>query len=79
VVDGEVTYVSADLLEDERDGSPYFEARVAIDPASLAEHPDIALSPGMPVEVAIRVGERRAGDYLLEPILRHMSRAFREE
>ena len=33
VLDGEVTYVSADLLEDERDGAPYFDARVSLDPA----------------------------------------------
>ena len=32
-IDGEVIYVSADLLEDERDGSTYFEARVSLDPA----------------------------------------------
>lgn len=79
VVDGEVIYVSADLLEDERDGTSYFEARVALDPASLAEHPEVALTAGMPVEVAIQIGERRAGDYILEPVLRHFRRAFREE
>ncbi len=79
VVDGEVIYVSADLLENERDGSSFFEARVSLDPASVAAYPDVTLSAGMPVEVAIQIGERRAGDYLLEPILRHLNRAFREE
>jgi HlyD family secretion protein len=79
VVDGEVIYVSADVLEDERDGASYYEARVALDPDSLAKHPGVTLSAGMPVEVAIQIGERRAGDYVLEPILRHFARAFREE
>lgn len=78
-IDGEVTYVSADLLEEPRDGSRYFEARVVLDPAALEQHPDVALTAGMPVEVAIQTGERRAGDYLLEPILRHLRRAMRDE
>jgi HlyD family secretion protein len=79
VVDGEVIHVSADMLEDERDGTAYFIARVEIDPDDLASYPGVTLSAGMPVEVAIRTGERRAGDYLLEPIMRHFHRAMREE
>lgn len=79
VVDGSVTFVSADLLEDERDGTPYFEARIAIDPDSLAMHKEVSLVSGMPVEVAIQIGERRAGEYLLEPFFRHIRRAFNEE
>lgn len=78
-VEGRVSYVSADLLEEPRDGTRYFEARVTLDPAALQERPEIAVTAGMPVEVAIRTGERRAGDYLLEPILRHLRRAMRDE
>jgi HlyD family secretion protein len=78
-IDGEVIYVSADLLEDERDGSAYFDARVSLDPADLEAYRDVSLTAGMPVEVAIQTGERRAGDYFLEPILRHFGRALREE
>lgn len=78
-IDGKVTYVSADLLEDPRDGSRYFEARVTLDAAGLERNPDIALTAGMPVEVAIQTGERRAGDYMLEPILRHLRKAMRDE
>lgn len=79
VVDGEVSYVSADLLTDPLDGSNYFEARVTIGPEDLDGLGDAALVAGMPVEISIRTGERRAGEYLLEPLLRHMRRAFREE
>ena len=78
-IDGRVIYVSADLLEDARDGTSYFEARVALDAADLERNPDIALTTGMPVEVAIQTGERRAGDYVLEPILRHLRKAMRDE
>ncbi len=79
VVDGEVIFVSADLREDERDGSFYFDARVSLDPAGVRALPEVSLTAGMPVEVAIQTGERRAGDYFLEPLLRHFGRALREE
>ena len=79
VLDGEVTYVSADLLTDTRDGSAYFDARVSLDRAGLKDRPDVTLSSGMPVEVAIQTGERRAGDYFVEPIMRRFGRAMREE
>lgn len=78
-LDGKVTYVSADILEEPRDGSRYFEARVALDAAALEKHPEVTLTAGMPVEVAIQTGERRAGDYMLEPILRHLRKAMRDE
>lgn len=79
MVDGEVSYVSADLLTDPMDGSNYFEARVTLDAEEVANLQDAELVPGMPVEVSIRIGERRAGEYLLEPLLRHLRKAFREE
>lgn len=78
-ISGTVAYLSADLLEDPRDGSRYFEARIEIDRTAMAENADYALAVGMPVEVAIQTGERRAGDYLLEPIFRHLRRAMRDE
>lgn len=79
VVDGEVTYVSADLLTDPQDGTNYFEARASIHPDAMTDLDGAELVAGMPVEVSILTGERRAGEYLLEPLLRHMGRAFREE
>lgn len=79
VVMGEVTYVSADMLQDERDGTAYFDARVTIDPASLATLPGITLTAGMPVEVAIQTGERRAGEYILSPLLRRIGNSLHEE
>ncbi|MFT3972730.1 MAG: HlyD family type I secretion periplasmic adaptor subunit [Amaricoccus sp.] len=78
-VEGEVIYVSADVLTDERDGSEYYDAKVSLDTGTLKGLDHVTLTPGMPVEVAIRTGERRAADYFLEPILRHFGRALREE
>lgn len=79
LIPGRVSYVSADLLQDPDTNTPYFEVRVALDADRLAQLDDLVVTAGMPVEVTLTIGERRAGDYLLEPILRHFRRAFREE
>lgn len=78
-VTGTLSYVSADLLQDPQTGTSYFEARVTLDPDSIADMNGKILTAGMPVEVTLSMGARRAGDYLLEPILRHLRRTFREE
>ena len=70
--------IMADALTDEA-GEAYFEARVTVDPAAVADLPGIALLPGMPVEVTLTIGERRAGAYFVEPLLRRFGRALREE
>ena len=40
---------------------------------------DLALSPGMPVEVYIRTGERSPLSYLAKPLMDYFSRSLREE
>lgn len=78
IVPGTVSYVSADALVDDA-GEQYFEARVVLDKDAVADLHDVALLAGMPVEVSLTIGERRAGDYFVEPLLRRFGRAFREE
>lgn len=75
---GSVTQVSADLFHDDRTGQPYYQARVALDPASL-EHLPGPLVPGMQADVLITTGERTALDYLIEPLSRAMARGMREK
>src|SRR5690606_23065865 len=65
VIEGTVVHVSADQLIDERTGDSYFDARVELDPDSLASVNRVELYPGMPAEVIIVTGERRAIDYFL--------------
>lgn len=79
LVNGTLSFVSPDILEDPATQTPYFEARVALDVGDLAELTDTPISAGMPVEVTLVIGTRRAGDYLVEPFMRHFRRAFREE
>ncbi len=74
-----LTAISADLLTDEASGQRYYLARVELvvdDAASAAELAE--LHPGMQAEVMIVTGARSALDYLLEPLLLSLNRAFRE-
>lgn len=78
-VDGRVRMVSADRLQDNRTGEPFFLARVAVDREALAALPHVQLYPGMPTEVLILTGARTALDYMLSPITGSFVRAFRED
>ena len=74
-----LTSISADLLTDQASGQSYYLARVELvveDAAAAAEL--AALHPGMQAEVMIVTGARTALDYLLEPLVLSLNRAFRE-
>jgi multidrug efflux pump subunit AcrA (membrane-fusion protein) len=78
-LDAEVIRVSADRMVDQHTGQPYFDARVAIDPAALEQLPDVQLQPGMPADVMIVTGRRTALEYVVNPLTNSLNRAFREE
>jgi HlyD family secretion protein/epimerase transport system membrane fusion protein len=75
-VEGVVREVSADRLEDPATHQPYYLARVAVPPAALPA--GVALTAGMPAEVAIVTGERTLLDYLVRPVADAMRRGLRE-
>ena len=86
-VDGKVVYVSADAVTENdprraiAQGSVggTFIVRVSLDQSDLkTKVPGFVSTPGMPVEVYIRTGERTFFHYLLQPIINSFSRAFRE-
>ena len=79
VIQGQVIHVSADQISDPRTGEPYFVSRVRIDAESLAAIDGVKMQPGMPAEVMIVTGERRAIDYFIAPLSDRMRRAFREQ
>ena len=79
MITGTVTNFSADRLVDERTGTPYFVANVAVDRSSLKDYPQAHIVPGMPVEVAIDTGQRTALEYLIEPITDVFRRGMREK
>lgn len=79
-IEGEVTYVSADMLTDPRNGETYFLSRITPSPRSLLRSKkQVTITPGMPAEVMIAIGERRAFEYFLTPLKERMTHAFREE
>lgn len=82
-IDGEVIYVSADQVIDERQGPGgvgYYIAKVSIDQKDIDKiNYDIQLFPGMPVEVFIVKGERTFLQYMLSPIVDSFHKAFKEK
>lgn len=78
-LNGKVLQVSPDLILDERSDQSYFAARIGFDSEELAKLEKVHLSPGMPIEVFIRAGERSMLDYMIQPITDSLRRAFRED
>lgn len=75
---GSVTMVTADALTEPRSGKSFYKAEI-----DLQQTPELAsyvasLQPGMPVEIFIETGQRTFGDYLLQPLMVRMHRAFKE-
>ena len=78
-IDGIVSSVSADRLQDPASHQLYYLAREAVD-REVMEHlgPHVALVPGMPAEVLIVRRSRTMMRYLIEPFRDAFRRSFRE-
>jgi HlyD family type I secretion membrane fusion protein len=76
---GEVVYVSADSLIDERSGTTYFVSRVQVSEDEVKRLQGRELQPGMMTEVFIRTGERTMADYLTKPLRDSFRKAWLEE
>jgi HlyD family type I secretion membrane fusion protein len=78
-VDGVVMSVSADRLNDERTGAPYYLAKIELT-GDLKEALDGApLRAGMPAEVMIRTGSRTVLEYAFRPLTASLDRSFRSK
>lgn len=78
MVEGRVTYVSADRLLDRITNTPYYEFHVDVTKEALRDAGNLKLQAGMPAELFVSTGERTAMDYLLDPFVTYVRRAFRE-
>jgi HlyD family secretion protein len=76
---GEVTWVAADVTVNEQSRQQYYRAYILIDREQLAQLPNIFLTPGMPVEAHVQIGERSFFRYITQPIRDSFHRAFREQ
>ncbi|MFP4129338.1 MAG: HlyD family type I secretion periplasmic adaptor subunit, partial [Halorhodospira sp.] len=81
VIQGEVTFLSADRIEPEQDDEqPYYEVKVEVSDEELAKLGDRAeLRPGMPADLMINTGERTPLAYLAKPLTDAIARSFRED
>lgn len=77
-IDGEVLRISPDAVLDETTRTSYYRAEVTLPPEEMDKLGDLALIPGMPVEVFIQTGERSPIAYLVKPLADYFNRAFRE-
>lgn len=75
---GQIITISADSLEDDRTGEPYFLARIALDETQPAAVAALDLLPGMPADLFIGTGERTALNYLVRPLTDRLAKAFVE-
>lgn len=78
LIDGAVTYLSADALT-EANGETYYLGQVKLDDKSLTKANLGTLQPGMPAEIYLRTRERNAFNYFLDPIRLSIYRSFREK
>lgn len=78
VVEGKVTYVSADRLVDRASNQPYYQINVDLSPESLKEAGNLTLQAGMPVEMFVKTVERTVLQYLTDPVTAFLRRSLRE-
>ena len=76
---GHVTWVAADVTTNEQTHQQYYRAYIVIDPGQLDGAPNVFLSPGMPVEGHIKIGERSFFRYITQPLRDSFRRSFHEQ
>lgn len=77
-VTGQVTAISADVLQDQATGVSYYRVEVIPQPEDLPKLQGQDLLPGMPVEAYLRTEDRTPLSYLTKPLTDYFGRAFRE-
>lgn len=76
---GKVTFVSADIEQDQRQpGVNYFRARVELNAGEAERLDGQKLMPGLPAEIHIQTKERTILSYFMKPFMDQIARAFRE-
>jgi len=78
MVEGTVTYISADRFIDRASGASYFSVLVLAQPGSLKDAGEVKLSAGMPAEVYIEGAPQTPLQYLMAPLTSSVRRAGRQ-
>jgi HlyD family secretion protein len=74
-IEGYLTFVSADVLEDSDIPQAYYSLHIKLDEWPQNDR-QIKIIPGMPAEVLIKKSKRTLLEYLLAPLADHAARAF---
>ena len=75
-----MTWVAADVTVNEQTRQQYYRAYILIDREQTRSGcPNVFLTPGMPVEAHVQIGERSFFRYMTQPIRDSFARAFREQ
>ncbi len=78
-LEGTVQSVSADSYTDEKSGEIYFEVIIRTNKNYLGDLPgQLPITPGMQASADIKTGSKTVMQYLLKPLLKVTSEAFRE-
>lgn len=78
MVQGRITYISADRLTDKPTGVAYYAVLVEVDRNSLERAGEVKLHAGMPGEVYLQGKRLTPIQYLIEPITTTLRRSARE-
>lgn len=76
---GHVTWIAADVTVNDQTKQQYYRAYILIDREQLDRLPNVFLTPGMPVEAHVQIGQRSFFRYMTQPIRDSFHRAFREQ
>lgn len=76
-LEGTVVNIAADADTDDR-GRHYFRVVVETGDSTLGDDGDLPIIPGMIATIDIHTGKKRVIDYLIQPVLKTRSEAFRE-
>ncbi|MFD1344744.1 HlyD family type I secretion periplasmic adaptor subunit [Litorisediminicola beolgyonensis] len=81
VLNGTVSYVSADSITDTSEGiaQEIYVANIDLPPEEMQRVAHLHLLPGMPAEAMVQTETRTFFDYLAKPVRDSMSRAFKEQ
>lgn len=78
-LDGVVERIAADTNTDQATGQPYYQVVVRTQKTYLGDKTgELPITPGMQATVDIHTGERSVLSYLIKPVLKLRSEAFRE-
>lgn len=76
---GFVTMITADALTEQRFGRSFYKTEVELALTSELAPYMASLQAGMPVEIFIETGHRTFAEYLIQPLMLRVNRAFKEK